>query len=64
MHPHRVDDWGSAKHLWATTGVSTHMQEHGTRQLPFVAGRWLLALLASGIGSSVGAPSTADPLIR
>jgi hypothetical protein len=34
MHPHRMDDRGSAKHLWATTGVSTHRQEHGTRQLP------------------------------
>jgi hypothetical protein len=21
MHPHRMDDRGSAKHLWATTGV-------------------------------------------
>jgi hypothetical protein len=26
--------WGSAKHLWATTGVSTHRQGCGTRQLP------------------------------
>jgi hypothetical protein len=35
MHPHRMDDRGSVKHLWATTGVSTHSrQEHGTRQLP------------------------------
>ena len=34
MHPHMMDDRGSAKHLWATTGVSTHRQEHGTRQLP------------------------------
>jgi hypothetical protein len=59
-----MDDRGSAKHLWTTTGVSTHRQGHGTRQLPFVAGRWLLALLASGLGSSVGAPSTTDPLIH
>jgi hypothetical protein len=28
-----------------------------------VAGRCLLALLASGLGSSVGAPPTTDPLI-
>jgi hypothetical protein len=34
MHPHRMDDRGSVKRLWATTGVSTHRQEHGTRQLP------------------------------
>jgi hypothetical protein len=34
MHPHRMDDRGSAKHLGATKGVSTHIQEHGTRQLP------------------------------
>jgi hypothetical protein len=67
MHPHRMDDRGSAKHLWATTGVSTHRQEHGTRDTPvaLVAGRCLLALLASGLGSSVGAPaSTTDPLIH
>jgi hypothetical protein len=57
MHPHRMVDRGSAKHLWATTGVSTHRQEHETRQLPFMAGRWLLALFASGLGSSVRAPS-------
>jgi hypothetical protein len=62
MHPHRMDVRGSVKHLWATTGVSTHRQEHGTRKLPFVAGRCLLAVLASGLGSSVGAPSTTDPL--
>jgi hypothetical protein len=37
MHPHRAQGgWmtgavGSANHLWATTGVSTHKQEHGTR---------------------------------
>jgi hypothetical protein len=36
MHPHRMDDRGSAKHLWATTGVSTHRQEHETRQLPLL----------------------------
>jgi hypothetical protein len=30
-----MDDWGSVKHLWATTGVYlTHRQKHGTRQLP------------------------------
>jgi hypothetical protein len=34
MHPHRMDDRGGVKHRWATTGVSTHRQEHGTRQLP------------------------------
>jgi hypothetical protein len=34
MHSHRMDYRGSVKHLWATTGVSTHRQEHGTRQLP------------------------------
>jgi hypothetical protein len=39
-------------------------QEHGTRQLPSVATRWLLALFPSGLRSSVGAPPTADPLIR
>jgi hypothetical protein len=29
-----------------------------------VAGRCLLALLASGLGSSVGVPPTTDPLIH
>jgi hypothetical protein len=61
MHPHRMDNRGSVKHLWAVGnhGCLTHRQEHGTRQLPLwlVAGRCLLALLASGLGSSVGAPS-------
>jgi hypothetical protein len=32
--------------------------------IALVAGRCLLALLASGLGSSVGAPSTTDPLIH
>jgi hypothetical protein len=65
MHPHRMDDRGSAKQTpVGNHGCLTHRQEHGTRQLPFVAGRCLLALLASGLGSSVGAPLTADPLIR
>jgi hypothetical protein len=49
MHPHRMDDRGSAKHLWATTGVPTHRQEHGTRQLPLwrVAGSSRCLRLAS-----------------
>jgi hypothetical protein len=65
MHPHRMDDRGSAKHLWATTGVSTHRQPRA-RDTPvaLVAGCCLLVLLASGLGSSVGAPSTTDPLIH
>jgi hypothetical protein len=57
--------------MWATTGVLTWQQitgksmtGHGTRQLPSGAGRWVLALFASGLGSSVGAPSAADPPIR
>jgi hypothetical protein len=35
MHPHKMDDRGAVQSACgqATTGVSTHRQEHGTRQL-------------------------------
>jgi hypothetical protein len=68
MHPHRMDDrgtcWGCRCACGQPRVFQHNRQEHGTRQLPSVAGRWLLALLASDLGLSVGAPPTADPLIR
>jgi hypothetical protein len=48
---------------WGRTPPSR--QRQSLQVLPgFPSGRCLLALFASGLGSSVGAPSTADPLIR
>jgi hypothetical protein len=34
MHPHRTDDRGSVKHLWATTGVSTPGKSTGHANCP------------------------------
>jgi hypothetical protein len=36
MHPHRMDDRGSAKHLWETTGVPT--QQARARDAPVALG--------------------------
>jgi hypothetical protein len=57
-----ADDRGSAKHLAGgqlRAAVSTHRQTKAAQDttIALVAGRCLLALLASGLGSSVGAPS-------
>jgi hypothetical protein len=62
MHPHRMDDRGSVN---KTPPVGNHgcfnaQTRERARDTPvaLVAGRWLLTLLlASGLGSSVGAPS-------
>jgi hypothetical protein len=62
-HPSTWPVRGSAKHLWATTGVSTHRQEHGTRQLPLwpVVGSSRCLRLASAPPWE-RLPPTTDPL--
>jgi hypothetical protein len=66
MHPHRIDARCSAKHPSAVGNHGCFNTQTRPRDTPvaLVAGRWLLALLAPGLGSSVGVPSTSDPLIR
>jgi hypothetical protein len=53
-------DGGSVKHLWATTGVSTHRQEARAR----VVGSSRCSRLASAPPWGPGAIPTADPPIR
>jgi hypothetical protein len=67
MHPHRMDDRGSVKTPVACGQPRVCYTQAKARDtsVALVAGRCLLALLASGLGSSVGAPySTTDPLIH
>jgi hypothetical protein len=70
MHSHRMDDrarvTGAVQNTCGQPRVFNTQAKAWDTPVALVAGRWLLALLASGLGSSlrVGAPPTADPLIR
>jgi hypothetical protein len=66
MHPHSAQDgWpGQCKTPVGNHGCLTHRQKHETRQLPLwrVVGTSRCLRLVSAPPSSVGAPSTTDPL--
>jgi hypothetical protein len=52
MHPHRMDDRGSAKHLWAAMGVSTPIALCGRSPTPRVARVWPRLLRGSAYQKS------------